>query len=180
MKKPLFSEHEKKGLIQIKVSENPRIWMSKARWIYEQNHPDYKYKKGDKVIYLDGNNRNFDPQNLEVVSNAMMLYLIQCGGVVKDHPEETRIHLLQAKLKKLQLDKGEKAGLVKNVKGCRYFTDEYKKNCAAQKRKYRKENPELWREKDRQRRLKMTPEQLEKKKKYGREYYWKKKELLKS
>lgn len=69
----LFEERlDKNGYIEIKIKE-PDIWQSKHRYIYEQYYG--KIPKKHKVIFLDGNNRNFDIDNLKLVSSAEELIM---------------------------------------------------------------------------------------------------------
>ena len=69
----LFEERlDKNGYIEIKIKE-PDIWQSKHRYIYEQYHG--KIPEKHKVIFLDGNNRNFDIDNLKLVSSAEELIM---------------------------------------------------------------------------------------------------------
>ncbi len=72
-RRELFEERlDKNGYIEIKVKE-PNIWQGKHRYIYEQYHG--KIPKKHKVIFLDGNNRNFDINNLKLVSSAEELIM---------------------------------------------------------------------------------------------------------
>lgn len=69
----LFEERlDKNGYIEIKIKE-PDVWQSKHRYIYEQYHG--KIPEKHKVIFLDGNSRNFDIKNLKLVSNAEELIM---------------------------------------------------------------------------------------------------------
>jgi len=62
---------EKKGLIQIKVAE-PNVWKQYQVYLWEQNHND-TVKKGEVVVFLDGNNRNFEINNLHKVNRSILL-----------------------------------------------------------------------------------------------------------
>ena len=70
--RPIGSERidNRDGSILIKVQDGhlQKNWMSKSRYVYEQAHG--KIPKGHKVIFADGNNRNFNLDNLILVSNA--------------------------------------------------------------------------------------------------------------
>lgn len=78
-RRPIGSERidKRDGSILIKVQDGhlQKNWMSKSRYIYEQAHG--KIPKGYKVIFADGNNRNFDLDNLILVSNAEELIMNQ-------------------------------------------------------------------------------------------------------
>ena len=63
---------DKDGLIQVKVKD-PNIWEYKHRYIYEQNIGEIK--KGNVVIFLDGNNRNFNTDNLMQITRSQLLIL---------------------------------------------------------------------------------------------------------
>lgn len=60
---PIGSESIKEGEITVKVSEN--TWKYKHWHIWEQHYG--RVPKGNRVIFLDGNNRNFDINNLACV-----------------------------------------------------------------------------------------------------------------
>lgn len=153
-KRPLFSEQEKKGYIRIKVAE-PNVWIMKSRYIYEQNHKDYVYSENDCFIFLDGNNRNFDSDNIEMIPRSLIGVF---NGINKGckNPEEVRVNIALAKLKVKQLDVGEKLGLVTKQGHCRKWKDEareYQKRLNStperkkllaerRKQKYRERTPE--------------------------------------
>lgn len=69
----MYSERlSKEGYIEIKVGINK--WISKHRYIWEQ-HYKRKVPKGKVVIFLDGNNRNFEIENLKLISRGALLIL---------------------------------------------------------------------------------------------------------
>ena len=71
--RPVGSERiDKDGFIIVKVKE-PRTWKHKHRYIYEQNIGEIK--KGNVVIFLDGNNRNFNTDNLMQTTRSQLLIL---------------------------------------------------------------------------------------------------------
>lgn len=75
-RRELFEERiDKDGYIAIKVQDGNlnKNWQQKHRYIYECHYG--KIPKGHKVIFLDGNNRNFDIDNLKLVSNAEELIM---------------------------------------------------------------------------------------------------------
>lgn len=115
----LFAERLKCGYVVIKIAES-NVWVSKARWVYQNAHPEDKLEPKDNIFFLDRNNRNFDPENLlKVRSRERTLFLAE-GGVADD-PEETRLNLARARLKLAQLDLGEKLGIVKDYGAGRKF-----------------------------------------------------------
>lgn len=76
--KPLGHEREcKDGYVWIKIEgKNPYTghksrYVQKQRHVYEL-HNSMKIPKGKAVIFLDGNNRNFDPSNLEMVDRGLL------------------------------------------------------------------------------------------------------------
>ena len=69
----MYSERlSKEGYIEIKVEINK--WISKHRYIWEQ-HYKREVPKGKVVIFLDGNNRNFEIENLKLISRGALLIL---------------------------------------------------------------------------------------------------------
>lgn len=69
--KPIGTERiDSEDYVVIKVAE-PNVWKSKHVFEYEKVHG--KVKKGFKVIFADGNKRNFDIDNLLCISGADLL-----------------------------------------------------------------------------------------------------------
>lgn len=69
---PVGSERESKGYIMVKVAE-PNVWIEKHRHIYESMYGNIP--TGYKVIFADRNTRNFEPDNLILVSDAEALIM---------------------------------------------------------------------------------------------------------
>ena len=115
----LLEEREKYGYIQIKIA-HPDVWISKARWVYQNAHPEEEIKKTDNFFFLNKNNRDFAPENIIKVNARERTLFIQEGGV-SENPDETKLHLLLAKIKLAQLDLGEKIGIVKDNGAGRKF-----------------------------------------------------------
>lgn len=124
--RPLYSEQEKKGYIRIKVAQ-PNVWIMKARWVYEETHPGYIYSKNDVFYFLDGDSRNFSPDNIEVMKRQWQTLFQQFGGTVEDNPELTRLHILQAGLKYKTFDFAEKNGLTSRFKNFRRMKEDARK-----------------------------------------------------
>ena len=129
--KPLLSEQVKKGYIRIKV-EQPNKWMFKHHYVWLQNTGHKPEPKKETVIFLDGNNRNFDfhnlflmPRDCIAIFNNNKLKL----GIVPGNPEATRINAENAIMIHKIFNAGRKAGLVSKSSG-RFKTDmnEYHKN----------------------------------------------------
>lgn len=173
LSRPLYSEQIKKGYVRIKVAQ-PNVWKTKSRWVYEETHPWEDFSERSNYIFLDGDNRNFAPDNIERVPLKLMGVFNSLGGCAKGKPEITRLRILQAKLKVAQLDAGEKLGDVVKYGSSRisrkekaalmrekYRTTEYKVKRNEQQRKrlrkMKEENPEKYAEilrKNRERRRK--------------------------
>lgn len=66
---PIGTESNRKGYVYIKVKDgnNNKNWKPKQRIIYEQHYG--KIPDGYKIIFADGNNRNFEIDNLIMVTN---------------------------------------------------------------------------------------------------------------
>lgn len=81
--KPLGSERiTKDGYCEIKVSDTGRRWRPKHALIYEKHHG--KVPKGSAVIFLDGDKRNFDIDNLYLVTRSQLAMLNKNSLIQKD------------------------------------------------------------------------------------------------
>ena len=81
--KPLGSERiTKDGYCEIKVSDTGRRWRPKHVLIYEKHHG--KVPKGSAVIFLDGDKRNFDIDNLYLVTRSQLAMLNKNSLIKKD------------------------------------------------------------------------------------------------
>lgn len=107
----LYEERVKSGYVQIKIAE-PCTWISKARWVWEETHPAELTAKTDRFVFLNGNIRDFRPENVERIEAKYRTLFIKYGGVDSD-PEITRIRILLARIRAAQLDLGEKVGIVR-------------------------------------------------------------------
>lgn len=94
--RPVMSFQEKKGYVRIKVAE-PNVWMQYQRYVWEQNHPG-ESAEGKTVIFMDGNNRNFDPSNLECVTRAELSVMSMFGHTKQMTREEREICLMRARI----------------------------------------------------------------------------------
>lgn len=95
--KPIGSERVgKNNYIIIKTSDNPTIWKSKHKYLYEQTYGTIP--KSHRVIFADGNNRNFDLDNLICISNKTALIMARQQLFYKDLPEATKVGITIAKL----------------------------------------------------------------------------------
>ena len=58
----------KDGYIEVKIA-SPNVWKLKQRLVYEK-HYKTQLQKGEVVIFIDKNTRNFSPNNLKKISKA--------------------------------------------------------------------------------------------------------------
>ena len=88
---------DKDGYISIKIQDGNRNdnWIQKHRYIYEQEYG--KIPKGYKLIFADGNKRNFNLDNLVLVSNAEQL-IMNRNKLFKQDIELTKSGAVIAKL----------------------------------------------------------------------------------
>lgn len=161
--RPLWSEQVKKGYVRIKIAE-PNVWVSKAKWVYMETHPWEDFSERSNYVFLDGDNRNFSPENIERVPIKFMGLFNIAGGCEKGNPELTKLRILQVKMKLAIYDAGENLGLVvRTGNNTRLFREERnrkarernssperRKIIAERARKYRerikRENPERYAE----------------------------------
>lgn len=181
--RPLYAEQVKSGYVNIKVAQ-PSVWWPKAKWVYIATHPEEvgEILPTDAFYFADGNNRNFDWKNIILVHRQEQPVFVGFGGVVPGKPEETKIHLLQARLKLKQLDVGEKLGLVTTIGNGRAFReDRNRKAREYHRRKYN--NDEEYRNRVRryakEYNMRMTPEQRELKRAASNRYTKTKREEMK-
>lgn len=94
--RPMHAERVgKNGYIEIKVPERnpytgaPTRFRHKHVWLWEQAH-GRRLPDGHVVIFLDGNNRNFDIENLRLISRAELLYLNRRGLNLAELPADAR------------------------------------------------------------------------------------------
>ncbi|ANW99949.1 hypothetical protein CSTERTH_01010 [Thermoclostridium stercorarium subsp. thermolacticum DSM 2910] len=81
------------GYIKVKIAE-PNAWEYKHRLIWEKHH-GRKIPPGHAVIFADGNNRNFEPDNLLLVSRAQLVRMNQ-RGLIKNDAELTKTGIILA------------------------------------------------------------------------------------
>lgn len=98
-RRPIGSERvdNRDGSILIKVQDGhlQKNWMSKSRYVYEQAYG--KIPKGHKIIFADGNNRNFELDNLVLISNAEEL-IMNRNNLFKQDKELTKVGITVAKV----------------------------------------------------------------------------------
>ena len=111
--RPVGSERiSKDGYIEVKVAE-PNKWRLKQRVVYEEAKG--KIPEGCPIIFLDGNKRNFDIENLRCITRSELLYL-NCNGLNNSN-EITETGILMARLDRAKNKKKQELK-DKNVKKC--------------------------------------------------------------
>lgn len=111
--RPVGSERiSKDGYIEVKVEE-PNKWRLKQRVVYEEAKG--KIPEGCTIIFLDGNKRNFDIDNLRCITRSELLYL-NCNGLNNSN-EITETGILMARLDRAKNKKKQELK-DKNVKKC--------------------------------------------------------------
>ena len=181
--RPIGAEQVKKGYVRIKVA-HPNVWMSKAKWVYKNAHPGEDLSERSNYVFLDGDNRNFAPDNIARVPLKLMAVFNLLGGTEEGCPEATRVRLAQAKLKVASLDLAEKVGEVALVpcKGRTMRVYKPRRNELAralskkisadpERRRRRNERAKVYLAKKR-----LDPEWVEKSRKYAREWAKRKRE----
>ena len=88
---------DKNGYVEIKIQDGKlnKNWIKKHRYIYEQANG--KIPKGHKVIFADGNNRNFEIKNLILVTNAEEL-IMNKRKLIGKNPDFTKTGAIIAKV----------------------------------------------------------------------------------
>lgn len=111
--RPVGSERiSKDGYIEVKVAE-PNKWRLKQRVVYEEAKGEIP--EGCPTIFLDGNKRNFDIDNLRCITRSELLYL-NCNGLNNSN-EITETGILMARLDRAKNKKKQELK-DKNVKKC--------------------------------------------------------------
>ena len=109
--RPVGSERiSKDGYIEVKVANK---WRLKQRVVYEETKG--KIPEGCPIIFLDGNKRNFDIDNLRCITRSELLYL-NCNGLNNSN-EITETGILMARLDRAKNKKKQELK-DKNVKKC--------------------------------------------------------------
>jgi hypothetical protein len=106
---PLGSETILNGYVYVKVNDIPYSkanWKPKQQLIWEEQHKE-KVPPKHYVIFADGNKRNFDVENLVLVNEKEMMYLLK-NNLIYNDCELTKTGLLIAKIKIAVKEKLEK------------------------------------------------------------------------
>lgn len=160
--RPLYSEQIKKGYIKIKIAQ-PNVWVSKAKWVYDETHPYEDCTGRANYVFLDGNTRNFSPDNIMRLTLSEMAHYNRLGGCCYGQPEITKLRIILARQRHALFEAGEKLGLTVDYgkgKSCRCF----KADLDASRREYasRPYVKERRRQKAKERRKRMKIENPEK------------------
>jgi hypothetical protein len=83
------------GYIDVKIAD-PNKWRGKHLLVWEQHH-GRPVPKGYAVIFGDGNRRNFDPENLILVSRQQ-LAVMNKHGLIRNNTELTKTGIIMADL----------------------------------------------------------------------------------
>ena len=178
-RKPLYAEQVKKGYVKIKIGQ-PSTWEYKQKWVWMETHPWLynEVKPTDVFIFLDGDNRNFNPDNIYKLTRAELGIVNNNGGIEKGNPELTMFRIAQAKLKIATLDAGEKVGDVVHYGRSRAFRSDINRH-AKEYREKNKDNPhyrELIKAQHKRALENATPEQRAKRLEYQRNWIKRKRE----
>ena len=92
--RPIGHERIKNGHVYVKVAE-PSEYVSKQRYLYEKAYG--KIPEGYIVIFADRNRRNFDLNNLMLVSKSEFL-IMNDNHLYYQEPELTKSGVLVAKI----------------------------------------------------------------------------------
>lgn len=183
--KPLYSECVKQGYVMIKVSRYE--WWQKQKWVWVATHPGEPFDIHNQFVFLDGDNRNFSPDNIHKVNHRILGVMnMQYGGVVKGEPELNLCRYLQCELKLKMLDAAEKHGLVAKTKSGRQLISERNRKAREQRaahwEKISEEEREIIRQKRRAywKKRSATPEYKLHNREYQREWSRKHREKLRN
>lgn len=88
---------DKNGYVLIKIQDGHKNknWIRKHRYLYEQVYGEIP--EGHKIIFADGNNRNFELDNLVLISNAEEL-IMNRNNLFKQDKELTKVGITVAKV----------------------------------------------------------------------------------
>lgn len=94
---PIGTELDIDGYIYVKINDIPLApktvnWIQKHRLIWEQTH-ERKVPENHAVVFVDGNRRNFDPNNLLLIHRSALVCFNKTGRQ-NDDPEIIKSRLL--------------------------------------------------------------------------------------
>lgn len=123
--RPVGAESIKKNYVLVKIAQ-PNVWQQKNAYVWEQAHGE-KVTKHDCVLFLDGNNRNFDIDNLVKVPRSIVA-IVNNMRRPDDTPEILLAKIAIARLKHERVKRAEKAGLTYNCKRNNIIVSDAKAN----------------------------------------------------
>lgn len=135
--RPVGSERTSKGYIVIKTAE-PDVWEPKQRVVWRENHPGEEISADDVFIFLDGDTRNFTPENIFKISRRHIGPFNSARGVSPGYPEETRVRILWAAADSLTRDLGERTGAIVRVGSTRMWRDDVNRRARRYREKKRR------------------------------------------
>mgnify|MGYP003317400788 CR=1 FL=1 len=177
--RPIGSEQIKKGFVRVKVAQ-PNVWKFKSHIVWEQAHPGETVdSKTELVVFLDGNSRNFAPENLKKVSRKVIPIVnnnqIFGSSTPKGDPVEMKMRIAYAEHYLQLFDCYRKAGMLSSSGSLKTkvterarlrrqsLSPEEKAEYLAKAREWHRNHP-------------LTEEQKENHRKYQREWARKKRE----
>lgn len=183
--KPLYSECVKQGYVMIKVAKYE--WWQKQKWVWVATHPGEPFSIKNQFVFLDGDNRNFSPDNIHKVDHRIIGVMnMQYGGTIKGEPELNLIRYLQCELKLKYLDAAEKHGLTAKTKSGRQLISERNRKAREQRAAHwariSEEEREIIRQKRKEywKKRRMNPEFKERNRNYQREWSRKRREKMRN
>lgn len=175
-RKPLLSENVKKGFVRVKIAEHK--WVQKQKWLWEC-HYGIRVPKGWNVLFLDGNNRNFDINNIYPLPLELCgLFLGHTSGVIKGNRQATLLNIQIARTMHAMFNFAKKMDLVSPSGSLRYEVarrayNARKKRLASMSESEREEKRQktLMQHREYYQRLKTeNPEEYERRKLVQKEY----------
>ena len=109
---PLLHEKIKKNTVLIKVQQ-PNVYVLKARYIWEKEHPEDKVKNTEQILHLDGDYKNNEIENLLKVPTSIMGAFNNIQNKPYNDREQMKILIAKLILHDKILIQGEKIGIVK-------------------------------------------------------------------
>lgn len=86
----------KSGYIEIKIAD-PNVWKLKHHLIYENYH-HVEIGEFNKIVFLDGNKRNFDIGNLALLSNSEQVAYMKFQNKNRGNPDIQKMYVSIAKM----------------------------------------------------------------------------------
>lgn len=170
--RPVGAEQVKKGYVRVKVAE-PNVWRMKNHVVWERAHPGETVdNKRETVIFVDGDNRNFAPENLCKITRRVLQWLNQTKSL-GDDTEKNMVNIAYAQMRLKLRDAMKEQRMLYGNGAPAFEAHEHYLECKENPdyRKRRSENAKRYRKK-----IKMEhPEKIraaaEKHKIYMRRYY---------